>query len=201
MQESWSLVRAIGMAGLISTAGCTATTPTAQKAATAALAQLSTYEIEVQRKIKAENDYYEKAMDAASARVEELWDNEQPFQFEQEAKKFAFSNLKVSAAKMGPKIIKLMEDTRKSWAARDTKYESLLTGTQKTLQDNRKKLEFERGKIKTLRNKLQVLSAARSNKETLALTIAFAKLVKEKYDELDKAGAGAASAATKEESN
>jgi hypothetical protein len=187
----------MGMAAALGAAGCAPATPTAQKAAGAALAQLGTYEVEVQRKIKAENDYYEAAMDAASQRVEELWEAEQPFQFEKAARSLTQSDLKTPADRLGPRLIRMMETLKDGWVKRDTKYAALLAETEKTLLENRRKLELERGKIRILRNKLKTLGTQRSNKEMLALSIAFAKEVKEKYDEIGEAADKAAGAARK----
>lgn len=196
LHQKWKFARIIGMASLLLTGGCSGTTPTAQKAATAALLQLSKYEIEVQRKITGEENYYEQAMRAATERVVDLWDNEQPWQFEQIAKKFASDNLKTPVDTLGLKLVMLMESTKSSWAERDKNYESLLTDTQKTLRNNRKNLEQEMGKITTLRNKLQTLSAARTNQEMLVLTIAFSRQIKKEYDESNESVSGAAPAAT-----
>ena len=52
-----------------------------------------------------------------------------------------------------------------------------------------------RADVRTLRGKMQILSAARTNKETLVLMIAFAKQVKAKHDELAKSASEAATAA------
>ncbi len=193
MKQRSRSTTAIALASLVLAAGCSASTPTAQKAATAALVQLTTFEVEVQRKIKAENDFYEAALNVASKQIERLWKNEQRFEFQEQANKFAETNNNLNAAQIGPKLVTFMVEIKTSWAARDMGYESLLSGTQKQLRDNRKKLELERGKIKILRGKMQVLSAARTDRETLVLMIAFAKQVKEKYDELDDSASDAAS--------
>jgi hypothetical protein len=186
---------AIALATLVLAAGCSASTPTAQKAATAALIQLTTYEVEVQRKIKAENDFYEAALNVASKQIERLWKSEQRFEFLEQADDFAERNNSLNATQIGPNLVVFMDGIKTSWAQRDTDYESLLSGTQKQFRSNRKKLELERGKIKILRGKLQVLSAARTDRETLVLMIAFAKQVKEKYAELDESSSDAATAA------
>ncbi len=186
---------AIALASLVLATGCSASTPTAQKAATAALVQLTTFEIEVQRKIKAENDFYEAALNVASKQIENLWKSEQRFEFQEQTDNFFERNKSLTAAQIGPKLVTIMDSIKTSWAKRDMDYESLLSGTQKLLRDNRKKLELERGKIRVLRGKMQVLSAARTDRETLVLMIAFARQVKEKYDELDESASDAATAA------
>lgn len=193
-QRSRSTI-AMALASLVLAAGCSASTPTAQKAATAALVQLTTYEVEVQRKINAENAFYEAALNVASKQVERLWKSEQRFEFLEQADDFAERNNSLNAAQIGPKLVTFMDNIKTSWAKRDMGYESLLSGTQKQLRDNRKKLELERGKIRILRGKMQVLSAARADQETLVLMIAFAKQVKEKYDDLDESSSDAATAA------
>lgn len=193
-QRSRSTI-AMALASLVLAAGCSASTPTAQKAATAALVQLTTYEVEVQRKINAENAFYEAALNVASKQVERLWKSEQRFEFLEQADDFAERNNSLNAAQIGPKLVTFMDNIKTSWAKRDMGYESLLSGTQKQLRDNRKKLELERGKIRILRGKMQVLSAARTDQETLVLMIAFAKQVKEKYDDLDESSSDAATAA------
>ena len=175
----------IALASLVLATGCSASTPTAQKAATAALVQLTAYEVEIQRKIKAENDFYESALNNASKQAERLWKSEQRFEFLEEAEDFAESNSSLSAPQIGPKLVTLMDAMKTSWETRDMSYETLLIGTQSKLRENRTKLEQERGKIRTLRGRLQVLSAAPTDREMLVLMIAFAKQVKEKYDELD----------------
>jgi hypothetical protein len=178
------------LVSLLFCAGCAAATPTAQKSATAALVQLTAYETEVGQKIKAENDYYEGVMGAANQRVVELWDNEQAFKFEQDAKQFVDANPTPTAQQIGPKLVPFMDSSLKAWASRDATYESLLVETQETLRNTRNQLELERGKIRTLRGQLQNLGQ-RNDKEMLLLTIAFAKQVKTKLDELKDAAAAA----------
>lgn len=195
LRQSRKLTRPIGVTSMLLMTGCATMTPTAQKAATAALSQLNTLELEIQRKIKAENDYYEQAMDVATARVVELWDAEQPFEFEKQAKQFTAKNLKVSADKLGPKLIDLTEEMKMAWMARDREYETLLTGTQSTLRENRRKLEVERAKVRTLSNKLTNLSAARSDQDMLVFAVAYVRQVKKEYDKIDESAANAANAA------
>ncbi|MHC4270027.1 MAG: hypothetical protein ACYSTS_16405 [Planctomycetota bacterium] len=171
---------------LLGLLGACQTTGTAQRTATSALAQIATYEREVGRKIKTENDYYEGAMDVATQDIVDLWNNEQAFKFEQEAKAFWEANKSTNVNQIGPKLVSHFNSTLKSWAKRDTDYEQLLTETRKTLVDNRKKLTIEMDKIKRLRTKLQALSEPRSNEEMLKLLVAFGRAAKEHYDELNK---------------
>jgi hypothetical protein len=151
--------------------------------------------VDIGQKIKTENDYYEQAMASATGRIVDLWKDEQPFKFDQEARQFVDSNLNMTAQKIGPKLVALMDSMMRTWAKRDTAYELLLADTQKTLRSNRKKLELERSKINTLRNNFRVLSIARNDKEMLELSIAFMQEVKSKYDEIKDSSASAASAA------
>jgi hypothetical protein len=178
------LSRITGAVGLLLFVGCTSTTPTADKTATASLAQLVAYETEVTQKIRAENDYYTDVMDASAKRVLRLWTDEQPFKFEQQAKAFAVQNAGVAEEQLGPKLVAFMDQSIQSWRIRDQGYEELLASTQQTLRDNRQKLALELGQIRSLRGTLQNLSEARSTKEMLLLAIAFAGEVKAKYDEL-----------------
>ena len=157
-----------------------------KKASIAALRQLTTFEVEVQRKIKAENDYYEQVMRVTNKRAEDTWKAEQPWHFEQEVKKFVHANANVDVKKIGPKLITLLDDTKKGWADRDKMYEKLVSDTQTTLRDNRKKLELERSEIKKLRNQLQTLSSAPSNKEMLNFFVTYARQVNEEHGKKKK---------------
>jgi hypothetical protein len=178
------LFRVASAVGLLLFLGCTSTTPTAEKTATAALAQLVVYETNVIQKIREENDYYTDVMDASAERVIRFWEDEQPFKFDQQARSFALQNAGVAEEQLGPTLVTFMDQSMQSWASRDQQYEDLLVSTQQTLRDNRQKLELELGQARSLRGTLQTLSEARSTKEMLLLTIAFAREVKVKYDEL-----------------
>jgi hypothetical protein len=180
--------------------GC-AHTSTAEKAASTALTQLSIYDRDVNAKIRAESDYYEQVMTAAQLRINELWENEQPFRFEQEGKSFAMSNLGISSAAAETKLPGLVTSFITSWARRDSEYVALLASTVKTLNESRRKLEVEQAKIAQLRNKLMTLSEAASDKEMLKLAIGFARETNEKLSELSKdakpaAGSGKAGPTT-----
>jgi hypothetical protein len=178
------LFRMTSAVGLLFFVGCTSTTPTADKAATAALVQLVAYETDVTQKITAENEYYTSVMDAAAERVLSYWLGDQPFQFERQARAFVVQNKGVAKEQLGPKLVTFMDQSLQSWASRDQTYEALLVRTQQTLGDNRQQLALELGQIRSLRGTLQNLSEARSTKEMLLLAIAFAREVKAKYDEL-----------------
>jgi hypothetical protein len=131
------LVRVASAAGLSLLAGCTSTTPTADKTAAAALAQLVAYETEVVQKIRVENSYYATVMSAAGDSIKQFWENQQSFEFDQEAKAFAVQNAGIDKQQAGPKLVAFMDASIKSWAVRDQGYDMLLSNTQRTLRENR----------------------------------------------------------------
>lgn len=187
--SGWTMRRlraALCYASLAMTAVGCAHTGTAEKAASTALTQLSLYDRDVNAKIRAESDYYEQAMTAAQLRINDLWENEQPFRFEQEGKAFAMSNAGLSPEAAAAKLPDLLNTFITSWARRDAEYATLLATTVATLNENRKKLEVEQAKIAQLRNKLMTLSEAASDKEMLKLAIGFARETNEKLGELSK---------------
>jgi hypothetical protein len=165
--------------------GC-AHTGTAEKAASTALTQLDIYTRDIGAKVRVESDYYEEAMTAARARINDLWENEQPFRFEQEGKSFAANNLSLSPADATAKLPDLFNSFITSWARRDGEYATILADTIKTLNENRRKLEVEQAKIAQLRNKLMTLSEAASDKDMLKLAIGFVRETNERLGELSK---------------
>jgi len=190
-----TLTRAVALV-LTATMLAACGTTTAEKVATTALTQLTSYERDVLAKVKAESDYYERVMDNASARINELWDNEQPFRLEQEVKDFVLDNLTTPAGQLPPRLVKFLDASMQAWASRDEGYETLLADTMKSLADRRKILDVENARIAQLRNKLEILSQARSDREMLTLAIGFVKETKDQLDQLS-AEAAAASAGAK----
>lgn len=169
----------------IALVGC-AHTRTAEKAASMALSQLDIYDRDIGTKIRAESNYYEEVMAAARANTSDLWRNEQPARFEQEAKAFTRANQNLSAEAADAQLADLLKTFMVSWSRRDADYAALLADTVQVLNDNRKKLEVEQAKISQLRSKLMTLSEAASDKEMLKLAIGFVKETKDKIDELSK---------------
>lgn len=159
---------------------------TAEKAASVALSQLDIYDRDIGAKIRAESNYYEAVMTAARANTNDLWRNEQPARFEQEAKAFTQAHQNLSAEAADAQLADLLKTFMTSWARRDADYAALLGDTVQVLNDNRKKLEVEQAKINQLRSKLLTLSEAASDKEMLKLAIGFVKETKDKLDELSK---------------
>jgi hypothetical protein len=185
---------AVGLGGALLLAGCA--TSTAEKTAATALSHLATYERDVHAKVRAESDYYEAIMADSTARIIDLWKSRQPAVLTEELRRFAADNLDSSADEIGPRLAPLLESTLREWAERDAEYETLLAETLRTLAANRRKLEVEQAKIAELRNKLQPLSEAASDKEMLKILIGFARETKAKLDEL-REKEPAAGAATK----
>jgi hypothetical protein len=165
--------------------GC-AHTQTAEKAASTALSQLDIYDRDIGAKIRGESNYYEEVMTAARANTSDLWRNEQPARFEQEAKAFTRANQNLSPEAADAQLADLLKTSMTSWARRDAEYAALLSETVQVLNDNRQKLEVEQAKISQLRSKLLTLSEAASDKEMLKLAIGFVKETKDKLDELSK---------------
>lgn len=183
-------------------AGCGTTgKETAERAADAALAQISIYERDIHAKIKAENDYYDTVVANAAKRISRLRSTEHIAKFESEAAGFAASNAGGQADAMASAIPTFIDSAMQSWAKREAGYEELMQGTVTALQKGRKEVAAEQAKIRKLSNKLRALSESRSTKEMLKLMVAFAKEVKTKLDELqeaaDKATDAAAPAANK----
>lgn len=169
----------------IALVGC-AHTRTAEKAASMAMSQLDIYDRDIGAKIRAESNYYEEVMAAARANTSDLWRNEQPARFEQEAKAFTRANQNLSAEAADAQLADLLKTFIVSWSRRDADYAALLADAVQVLSDNRKKLEVEQAKISQLRSKLMTLSEAASDKEMLKLAIGFVKETKDKIDELSK---------------
>jgi hypothetical protein len=166
-------------------------TTTAEKTATTALGQLTTYQRDVNGKVRAESDYYEKVAGNAAMRIKELWDNEQPFRLEQAVRAFSTENAGTPADQLASRLLRFFDEATKAWAERDEGYEQLLAETAKVLADRRKALEMDKARITQLKNKLQTLSVARSDREMLNLAIGF---VRETKDRLDEAQAAAPAA-------
>jgi len=187
-QKRWTVsgARLVRYACLgIALVGC-AHTQTAEKAASMAMSQLDIYDRDIGAKIRAESNYYEEVMAAARANTSDLWRNEQPARFEQEAKAFTRANQNLSAEAADAQLADLLKTFMFSWSRRDADYVALLADTVQVLNDNRKKLEVEQAKISQLRSKLMTLSEAASDKEMLKLAIGFVKETKDKIDELSK---------------
>jgi len=162
---------------------------TAEKVATTGLVHLTQYEEQIARKIRAESDYYDQVLNNATLRVNELWSNEQPFKLEQDSKRFAAAAARSKAEDIGPRLRTFVEETLKSWAARDDQYVALVSEVTTTLLNNEKSLEMEKTRIAELRNKLQTLAQAASDKELLQLAISFARETKDKFSELSEKAA------------
>jgi outer membrane murein-binding lipoprotein Lpp len=179
-------LRAAALASVL-LGGCASTTPTADKAATAALAQLVAYEGDLAQKLRAENDYYTNAMDAAAKRVTDFWESEQSFRFNQDAKVFTEANADATADALKDDIVSFMDGSVGSWSSRGQEYEDLLVGTEQILRDDFQKLEIKRGEIRSLRATLQNLSEGRDTREMLLLAATYAREVGKRYGELKAA--------------
>jgi len=167
---------------------------TAEKAAVAALVQLSKYETEVGNKLRAETEYYDGVMEVAAARINDLWSNEQPFRLEQDAKTFTLANQQAQADDMGAKLAAFMNGVVDRWARRDAEYEALIVETTSTLTKTRTVLELEKAKVGQLRNKLETLSQSASDQEMLRLAIGFVKETRDRFEELSNQAAKAPAA-------
>lgn len=184
-----TLLLAAALAG-----GC-AGTDTADKASTLALDQIGRYEVDVNRKVRTENDYYDEVIANAVKRINRLREGDQDTKLKALARDFA-ENHKSSTATAIAKDLPLFFTTAiTEWAAREGAYETLIAKTQATLSANRKRLEFEQAKIQELKVKLRALSEPGTTFDMLKLAVAFGQEVKVKYDELkvdaDKAAAAA----------
>jgi len=167
---------------------------TAEKAAVAALVQLSKYETEVGNKIRAETEYYDGVMEVAAARINDLWSNEQPFRLEQDAKTFTLANQQAQADDVGAKLAAFINGVVDRWARRDAEYEALIAETTSTLTKTRTVLELEKAKVGQLRNKLETLSQSVSDQEMLRLAIGFVKETRDRFEELSNQAAKAPAA-------
>ena len=172
---------ALGVWLLLAT-GCA--TPTAEKTAATALSQLAIYERDVHAKVRAERDYYERVMTDGSARITDLWRDQQPSRLADELRRFTADNLDATAETLPGRLPTFLESARRAWGEREQGYERLLAETLKTLSDGRRKIEVEQAKIAELRNKLQPLSEVASDEEMLKILIGFARETKARLDEL-----------------
>jgi hypothetical protein len=177
-------------------AGGCAGANTADKASTLALDQIGRYEADVNKKVRAEHDYYDEVVDNAVARINRLREGEQDTKLKALAREFAEAHKSSDAASIAKDLPTFFTAAVTEWAAREGVYELLITKTQTTLSTNRKRLDVEQAKVQELKVKLRALSEPGTTFDMLKLAIAFGKEVKVKYDELktdtDKAGAAAA---------
>jgi len=179
--------------------GC-AGTSTADKASTLALDQIGRYEVDVNRKVRAENDYYDEVVDNAVKRINRLREGEQDTKLKALAREFAETHKSSDVTSIARDLPLFFTTAITEWAAREGAYEALLTKTQATLSANRKRLDVEQAKVQELKVKLRALSEPGTTFDMLKLAIAFGQEVKVKYDELkadaDKAAAAAAKPAS-----
>lgn len=175
--------------------GC-AGTDTADKAATLAVDQLSRYEIDVNAKIRVENDYYDQVMENAVDRINRLRESEHDVKLTALAREFAKDHERSDQADIERDVPGFFAVARKDWGDREREYEQLTAKTQATLAENRKKLEIEQAKIGQLKAKLRALNEPQSTADMLKLAIAFAKEAKAKFDEASKTPTKGESAAS-----
>ena len=74
----------------------------------------------------------------------------------------------------------------REWAKREKGYADLLNDTREALAKGRKKLLFQKGKIKQLRTKLRAVSGPRSTGDMLKLLAACAEAVGKELEETKK---------------
>jgi hypothetical protein len=184
---------ALGLVAVL--AGGCAGTDTADKASSLALDQIGRYEVDVNRKVRAENDYYDEVVDNAVKRINRLREGEQDTKLKALAREFAESHRSSDTTAIAKDLPLFLTTAIGDWAAREGAYEVLITKTQVTLSTNRKRLEVEQAKVQELKVKLRALSEPGTTFDMLKLAIAFGQEVKVKYDEL-KGDADKAAAAT-----
>jgi hypothetical protein len=184
---------ALGLVAVL--AGGCAGTDTADKASSLALDQIGRYEVDVNRKVRAENDYYDEVVDNAVKRINRLREGEQDTKLKALAREFAESHRSFDTTAIAKDLPLFLTTAIGDWAAREGAYEVLITKTQVTLSTNRKRLEVEQAKVQELKVKLRALSEPGTTFDMHQLAIAFGQEVKVKYDEL-KGDADKAAAAT-----
>lgn len=171
--------------------GCASSTKTAEIIALTAAHHVSVYEQEVGKKIKSENDYYDTMMQMVTNTIKRLRKDEQRDELILDAKKFAEDNCGESTDKITLNIGEFMENSISSWKVREQQYIDLTKDMKSDLEANQKTLTMEKTKISRLKNKLTLLSDARSQKEMLTLMVAYAGEVKNELDSLQKSSSKA----------
>ncbi len=185
----------IAVFGLVM-AGCSGM-HTADKATSLALDQLARYEADVNAKVRVESDYYDQVMENAVKRINRLRESEHDVKLKDLAKAFGERHKGSDAASIKAPLSEFFEAALNDWAGREAEYEKLVTTTQNTLLNNRKKLEVEKEKLGQLKVKLRALGEPQTTVDMLKLMIAFSKEVKVKYDEMKTDAGKAAEAADK----
>ena len=163
-------------------------TPTADKAANLALDQLAIYEREVNAKIPAEEVYYDTVFANVTSRIIRIRNQEHVPALLKKARDFAKSQGSSPLANsVGSRLFGLGNSAMREWAQREKEYVDLLNDTREALAKGRKKLLFQKGKIKHLRTKLRAVSGPRSTGDMLKLLTAFAEAVGKELEETKKA--------------
>ena len=147
---------------------------------------------ELRTMVKAQDALYEARLDNMVRSINDLYDANQQYRLRQEARAFATANASANAKAIEKNILGFMETSMTAWSKRHADYENRLAKARKTFTDNKKAVEADEAKLRSLRAKFLALSDPKTQKGALLFLIAFAKEVKA---DLDRRKADAATAA------
>ena len=167
-----------------------------QIAAQAAGDEVEALELEIRRKIVAENSYYDRAFRFTMEDFERGREDELLVLLLRESEDFADSHVNAQAERLAGDLLKFMNSFVADWGRREQNRRKIIEQTADRLAKSRQELRFEEARIRALKNRLRALGDSRSTKEQMVFLIGYSKEVKTALDHLREQSKAAAAAAS-----
>lgn len=174
--------RTIPIAVALTVLAACASDESAQRAAETAMVRLDTYAAEVQRKVDAEDKYYDDISRQISVQGARLRESKQPAWFRKEAARYAVANAGKDAAAIANTLPNTMKSFRRGWERIDTEFDTLRHELAEALEKNRRAIIVEQDKIAKVRAKLAALRKSSDTEAMLDFLVAVAKESKAAID-------------------
>lgn len=158
-----------------------------RRAATAASEQIGEIQVDLQKKVDAENEYSQEAMDELLRAIQRDWNDGIDAQLQNGARKTVASCQGKADQPLVDCLAQVMKAAVTSWRKADAEREKQLQQTRAKLEKSTHTIEVDQARIGALKNKLRTLGSSRRKKELLAFIREFARDAGSAYGELKKA--------------
>lgn len=156
-----------------------------ESSARSAADRLTALQAEIQRKINAEDAYYDEVLDNARGDLQRTRESALDQQLEQQARLFLTQPNRPPVS--GPVLATYMQTVVTGWSESETQRQNLLDEVTRELTSGRRQLDANAARVATLRNRLRSLGEARSRKQLAAFVFEFSEQTLASLDELEAA--------------
>jgi len=166
-----------------------------EQAASEAANQLASVEKAINAKVKAENRYYDNALQLITEDLNRWRVDSRTYMLQENRDAFIARNTGKNAETLAGELKRQIESTIAEWREQESARDRLQSEITTTLEASRKKMEYESRQIRALRSKLTTLGVSSDNKASLRFIVAYASEVNDALEKIEQDAAKAAGAA------